>query len=157
MNQEKIGRFISTCRKESGLTQAELAEKLCITDRAISKWETGKGMPDASIMLELCEQLGITVNELLSGERLDMDDYKSKAEENLLDLLERSLYKSSEAASSITFGEFQNALIRITEVTELLQTFETKEKAVDYLMKETRCSLDECSQAYDIYTGMMKK
>jgi transcriptional regulator with XRE-family HTH domain len=86
MNQEKIGKFIASCRKSAGLTQAALAEKLEITDRAVSKWENGKSMPDASIMLNLCEQLGISVNELLSGERLDMDDYRKLAEENLLQL-----------------------------------------------------------------------
>ena len=86
MDQEKIGRFIASCRKSAGLTQAVLAEKLGITDRAVSKWENGKSMPDASIMLNLCEQLGISVNELLSGERLDMDDYRKMAEENLLQL-----------------------------------------------------------------------
>lgn len=114
-------------------------------------------MPDAFLMLDLCNLLEISVNELLSGERLDMDNYKSKAEENLLSLLERSVYNSSETASTITFDEFQNALIRITEVSELLQRFETKEKAVNYLMKETGCSPDECFKAYDIYSGMLKK
>ena len=69
MNQEKIGRFISELRKEKGMTQANMAEQLGITDRAISKWETGKSMPDSSIMLELCDLLSINVNELLKGER----------------------------------------------------------------------------------------
>lgn len=86
MEQDKIGKFISACRKEKELTQLQLAEKLNITNRAVSKWETGKSMPDASLMLDLCEILGITVNELLSGERLDMEDYKKKAEENLIEL-----------------------------------------------------------------------
>lgn len=76
MNQEKIGKFIAKCRKENGYTQASLAEKLGITDRAISKWENGKSMPDASIMLELCELLKINVNELLTGEHIIMDNYK---------------------------------------------------------------------------------
>ncbi len=68
------------------MTQAELAEKLNITDRAISKWETGNGMPDSSIMLELCSELGITVNELLSGEFIKMENYNQKAEKNLLEM-----------------------------------------------------------------------
>ena len=84
MNQEKIGKFIAECRKKKNLTQAQLAEKLNITDRAISKWETGKGMPDSSIMLDLCKKLDITVNELLSGEVIEMENYNLKAEENLL-------------------------------------------------------------------------
>lgn len=84
MNQTEIGKFIARCRKEKNLTQAQLAEKLNITDRAISKWETGKSMPDSSIMLELCEILGITVNELLSGARAGMEGFEKKADENLL-------------------------------------------------------------------------
>lgn len=88
MNQVKIGKFIAQCRKEKGYTQAALAEKLGITDRAISKWETGKSLPDASIMLELCSELGINVNELLSGERLDMEHYQEHAENNLIAMKE---------------------------------------------------------------------
>ena len=91
MNQEKIGRFIASCRKECGYTQASLGEKLGITDRAVSKWETGKSMPDASIMLELCNLLKISVNELLTGEHIAMENYKEKAEENLLELQEKKL------------------------------------------------------------------
>lgn len=86
MNQEEIGKFISSCRKDKGLTQMQLAEMLNITNRAVSKWETGKSCPDVSIMLELCDILGITVNELLSGERIVMEDYQKKAEENLIEL-----------------------------------------------------------------------
>ena len=71
MNQLKIGKFIAECRKEQNLTQSQLAEKLSITDRAVSKWETGRAMPDSSIMLELCEILGITVTDLLNGERVN--------------------------------------------------------------------------------------
>ena len=86
MNQIDTGKFIAKCRKEKGLTQAQLAEKLNITDRAVSKWETGKSMPDSSIMLELCGILGITVNELLSGERIEMSNYEEKVSENLIEL-----------------------------------------------------------------------
>lgn len=86
MNQTEIGKFIAGCRKEKKLTQAQLAEKLNITDRAVSKWETGKSMPDSSVMLELCEILGITVNELLSGKEIDMESYEKKADENLIAL-----------------------------------------------------------------------
>ncbi len=86
MNQEKIGRFIAKCRKENGYTQASLAEKLGITDRAVSKWETGRSMPDASIMLELSELLKINVNELLTGEHIIMDNYQEAAEKNLVEM-----------------------------------------------------------------------
>ena len=86
MDQIKIGKFISECRKKQKLTQMQLAEKLNITDRAVSKWENGKSMPDSSIMLDLCNELEISVNELLSGEVINMENYNVKAEENLLEM-----------------------------------------------------------------------
>ena len=84
MDQIKIGKFIASCRKEGHMTQADLAEKLCISDRAVSKWETGRSMPDSGIMLELCELLNINVNELLSGEKIMTESYDKRVEENLL-------------------------------------------------------------------------
>ena len=86
MDQEKIGKFIATCRKEQGLTQAVLAEKLNITDRAVSKWETGRSLPDAAIMPELCDILNININDLFSGERIGMDQYQEMAEQHLLEM-----------------------------------------------------------------------
>nr|WP_027870864.1 helix-turn-helix transcriptional regulator [[Eubacterium] cellulosolvens] len=86
MDQIKVGKFIAACRKEQGMTQANLAEKLGISDRAISKWENGKSMPDTGIMLELCEHLKINVNELLSGEKIMAELYDKRAEENLLEM-----------------------------------------------------------------------
>lgn len=86
MNQVKIGKFIAECRKKNGLTQMQLAEKLNITDRAVSKWENGKAMPDSSIMLALCDELKISVNDLLSGEVVTMDNYNEKLENNLLEM-----------------------------------------------------------------------
>jgi len=87
MDQIKIGKFIAQCRKKKNLTQAQLAEQLGITDRAVSKWETGKGMPDSSIMLELCNMLDITVNDLLSGEVITVDNYNKELENNLLEMI----------------------------------------------------------------------
>lgn len=84
MDQIKIGRFIAERRKAVGLTQLQLAEMLNITDRAVSKWETGKAMPDSSLMLELCSILKITVNDLLYGEVVSMDNYNKELENNLL-------------------------------------------------------------------------
>lgn len=86
MDQIKIGKFIAECRKKVNLTQKQLAEKLGITDRAVSKWETGKTMPDTSVMLELCELLCINVNELLNGERINMENNDQKNEQLLLDM-----------------------------------------------------------------------
>ena len=89
MDQVKIGRFIAKCRKKTNLTQMQLAEKLNITDRAVSKWETGKAMPDSSIMLDLCDVLGISVNDLLCGEVVAMDNYNKELENNLLDMIKQ--------------------------------------------------------------------
>ena len=89
MDQIKIGKFIAKCRKNVNLTQAQLAEKLNITDKAISKWETGRAMPDSSVMLELCDILKITVNDLLSGEVVTVDNYSKELENNLLELVKQ--------------------------------------------------------------------
>lgn len=86
MDQIKIGEFIAHTRKSKNLTQAALAEQLGITDRAVSKWERGKGLPDASLMLDLCDILGITVNELLCGEKICMENKNEKNEKLLLEM-----------------------------------------------------------------------
>lgn len=87
MNQIKTGQFIAQMRKERGMTQAQLAEILYISNKTVSKWETGKGMPEVSLMLPLCEALGINVNELLTGERISEKNYIEKAEENMMNLV----------------------------------------------------------------------
>ena len=89
MDQVKIGKFIQELRKEKNLTQMDLANKLNITDRAISKWENGKSLPDSSIMLELCNILGITVTELLLGGKIEMENYNKKTESKLLEILKQ--------------------------------------------------------------------
>ena len=89
MDQIKIGKFIAECRKKNNLTQMQLAEKLNITDRAVSKWENGKTMPDSGIMLDLCKELKISVNELLSGEMIEMKNYDENAEKNLIDMVKQ--------------------------------------------------------------------
>ncbi len=86
MDQIKIGKFIASCRKEQGMTQAALAEKLGVSNRAVSKWETGNAMPDSGLMLELCDLLKINANELLSGEHITMESYRTKSEELILNL-----------------------------------------------------------------------
>ena len=95
MDQIKIGKFIAESRKLQNMTQSDLAEKLNISNRAVSKWETGKSMPDPGIMQELCSYLNISVNELLSGERINIDEYNAKAEENLIALSRQSNKRNS--------------------------------------------------------------
>ncbi len=95
MDQIKIGKFIAELRKQQNMTQSDLAEKLNVSNRAVSKWETGKSLPDPGIMQELCLYLKTNVNELLSGERISTDDYSTKAEENLIALSRPSSKRSS--------------------------------------------------------------
>ena len=90
MDQIKIGKFIAEERKKKGYTQKKLAEILEISDKTISKWERGNGFPEVSLLLPLCNELEITVNELLSGERLQEVDYKKKAEENMVNLVKEA-------------------------------------------------------------------
>lgn len=87
LDQERTGRFIQSLRKELGLTQRQLAEKLMISDKTVSKWECGSGLPEISLLMPLCRELGINVNELLSGQRLSAADYQRKAEENIMSLM----------------------------------------------------------------------
>ena len=86
MDLETIGKFIKSQRKEKKLTQAQLAEKLYVSEKTVSKWECGNGFPDASIMLALCKELDISANELLCGKKLTNEEYKQQAEQNLLTL-----------------------------------------------------------------------
>ena len=101
MNQIKIGKFIAECRKKINLTQMQLADKLSITDKAISKWERGISMPDSSIMLELCDILGISVNELLSGEKISVDINNQKNEQLLLEMAKELEKKNKTIWSSM--------------------------------------------------------
>lgn len=84
MNQEKIGKFILECRKEKNLTQTELAEKLGVTDKSVSNWENGRNMPDLSLFKPLCEILDISINDLISGEKISKDKYQEILEENII-------------------------------------------------------------------------
>lgn len=88
MNQEKIGKFISEIRKERKLTQQELAEKLGVSDRTIGNWENGRNMPDLSLFKSICDELHISINELLSGERLNKEEYQEKFEENIVNTID---------------------------------------------------------------------
>ena len=90
MNQEKIGKFIAKCRKDKKMTQSELAEKLGVTDKSIGNWENGRNMPDLSLFKPLCDVLGITINDLLSGEKISKDKYQERFEENIVNTIDYS-------------------------------------------------------------------
>lgn len=116
MEQVKIGKFIASKRKEQGLTQLQLAEKLGITDRAVSKWETGKSLPDASLMPELCKLLKITINDLLCGEVVSVENYNEKAEKALLEMIKKEEMQNKKLMmyeNVIGFGSTLSFLIQI--------------------------------------------
>lgn len=116
MEQVKIGKFIASKRKEQGLTQLQLAEKLGITDRAVSKWETGKSLPDASLMPELCKLLKITINDLLCGEVVSVENYNEKAEKALLEMVKKEEMQNKKLMmyeNVIGFGSTLSFLIQV--------------------------------------------
>ena len=112
MDQIKIGRFIADERKRKGYTQKQLSEKLEISDKTISKWERGNGFPEVSLLLPLCNELEITVNELLSGERVSEEDYLKKAEENMANLVR----EAQESKKKIILSAMAAGLTIIAEV-----------------------------------------
>ena len=116
MEQVKIGKFIASKRKEQGLTQLQLAEKIGITDRAVSKWETGKSLPDASLMPELCKLLKITINDLLCGEVVSVENYNEKAEKALLEMVKKEEMQNKKLMmyeNVIGFGSTLSFLIQV--------------------------------------------
>lgn len=111
MNQEKIGKFIASCRKEKNITQQELAEKLGVSDRTIGNWENGRNMPDLSLFKPLCKELDITLNDLMSGEKVDRKEYQEKLEENIINTIDYTNKKIAKrnyfiGAIFIAFGVF---------------------------------------------------
>ena len=122
MDQIKIGKFITECRKKKNLTQAQLAEKLNITDRAISKWETGKTMPDSDIMLDLCDILEISVNELLCGERIDIEQKNEQLNELIFQMAknEERYYKRLRYSAYLILATSLIALICLITLISLL-------------------------------------
>lgn len=103
MNQDKIGKFIAECRKEKKMTQQDLSEKLGVTDRAISNWENGKNMPDLSLFKPLCNLFGITINDLMSGEKVKEKDYQEKLEENIVNTIDYTNKKMEQQRNLISF------------------------------------------------------
>ena len=101
MNQEKIGKFIAECRKNKKMTQSELAEKLGVTDKSIGNWENGRNMPDLSLFKPLCDELGITINDLMSGEKISKEKYQEKFEENIVNTIDYSSKKINKYSNVI--------------------------------------------------------
>ena len=122
MDIVKTGRFIAEVRKERGLTQRELADALCISDKTVSKWETGRGLPEVSLMLPLCGVLGISVNDLLTGERVTPSDYQKKAEENMMDLMQENAENRKQMALAVICGAITIiAVCALTAIASFLE------------------------------------
>lgn len=102
MNQEKIGKFIAECRKKKNLTQNELAEILGVTEKSISNWENGRNMPDLSLFKPLCDELNITINDLISGEKIEKEEYQEKFEENIVNTIDYSTKRLKKYSSVIS-------------------------------------------------------
>ena len=125
MDQKKIGSFIAARRKDNGLTQSQLAEKLGITDKAVSKWETGKSMPDPSLFCPLCDLLHITLNELLSGEFISDENLKEKSDQILLEVVTNWLGKDQWESKT-------DALVpAVLKVNNLRKVYETESTATE--------------------------
>ena len=122
MDQIKIGKFIADERKRKGYTQKQLSGKLEISDKTISKWERGNGFPEVSLLLPLCNELEITVNELLSGERVSEEDYRKKAEENMVNLVrEAQESKKKIILSAIVVGLTIIAALPLIMISGMLE------------------------------------
>lgn len=119
MNQNKIGRFIAEMRKQHNLTQRELANALDISDKTVSKWECGNGMPELSLMKPICEILEINLNELFSGEKLTDADYKKKAEENMLNLIKKAENTKKNIVGGKVLGNAVNADMNVSEIQKI--------------------------------------
>ena len=104
MDQATTGRFIAARRKKLGLTQRQLAERLSISDKTVSKWERGGGLPEVGLMLPLCGELGISVNELLAGRRVEEQEYKEQAEANMMELVKQNQENKKRMALSVICG-----------------------------------------------------
>lgn len=134
MDMNKIGRFISEERKKKNYTQKQLADILNVSDRTISKWECGKGFPEISLLQPLCEELGISVNELLSGERLDNEKYMKKAEQNMVHLVEEKKENRTKLILILLMGII--SIISFVTITVVVNTYAEiiSKQAKDILM-----------------------
>lgn len=132
MNENKTGVFISTLRKEKELTQAQLAEKLNVTDKAISRWETGKGMPDSSLLVPLANILGITVNELLTGERISEETFSKKSEDNLVVAVQRT-ETAVKKGKTVKLFLIIAVIICVFSISFLIKTVIDKQNTVTYV------------------------
>lgn len=152
MNQEKIGKFIAECRKGRNLTQQKLAEQLGVTNRSISNWENGKNMPDVSLYKELCGILGISINELLSGERLNQEDYQDKSEENMVKFIDE--VKKLKKKKKVLFSLLTSILILVVLYVVYCNIL-LIEKPLEYDSRVMKCRFENDMFIYNFQTSIV--
>ena len=146
MNQDKIGKFIAELRKDKNMTQIELAEKLGVSDRSVSKWENGRGMPDLSLFKPLCDVLDISINELLNGEKIKEVEYQKKLEENFINVIIDDKKKNKKRNRILLI-----AIIVIPLLFLAIQYFyNTFELDVKYDERTMKCNFNEQTLNYNI-------
>ena len=145
MNQEKIGKFIKTERKKKNLTQEELASILEVTDKAVSKWENGRCLPDVSLFTKLCKALDITVNELLNGEKLNKDNYQEKTEEITINLMKK-IKKNKKRYIKITII----MIVLFFLITLLINVIPYFELGVPYDNRIMKCHIDNDELVFEV-------
>ena len=153
MQYDKIGAFIRQRRNAAGLTQQVLADRLGVSPKAVSKWENALCLPDASLYEPLCQQLGISIQQLFQGGE-DAAHIHEDAKDWLIDVLAGRLYPED---CGISFAEFRESLQRMAEAAVLLSSFPSRQEAVTHLVRETGLSEEECEAAFDFYVGMRKR
>ncbi len=151
MDQSRIGAFIRERRRAAGFTQEQLADRLGVSAKAVSKWERSVCLPDASLYQPLCRQLDVTVGQLFSG---GGNDQPEDARDWLIDLLAGRLYPEG---SSLSFEAFRHSLLRMAEAAMLMAGFPGREEAVAYLRRETGLPEEECAAAYDFYLALNRR
>lgn len=151
MDQKRIGAFIRERRRAAGLTQEQLADRLGVSAKAVSKWERSICLPDASLYQPLCRQLGVTVGRLFSGGE---DDRPEDARDWLIDLLAGRLYPEG---CGLSFEAFRLSLLRMAEAAMLMAGFPDRSGAVACLHRETGLPEEECAAAYDFYLALNAK
>ncbi len=137
MNQEHIGKFIAECRKQKKMTQVELAEKLGVTEKSVSNWENGRNMPDLSLFKPICDILDISINELMSGEKLNQDNYQEKLEENIINLSS----KNNKTYKKYLIIFFTTVLVGFIIVLGLYILYDNIELDVKYDARVMECNI----------------
>ena len=170
MNQEKIGKFILECRKNKKLTQSELAEKLGVTDKSISNWENGRNMPDLSLFKPLCSILEISINDLISGEKVSKDKYQDKFEENIINTIDytnkKINEKSDEEINDLMPAKMKRKIVSkgikffVTNAESLASKFNLKGKTSSiisaYMLDMLGCSPEDREKFVEIVKKSLK-